>query len=103
MSKLTVMVVGAEHTKGLAKKDDRPYDFASVSYLKQAQGWSNDKGASTVVGLEVAKIDMDNTNPSLMNAFREIASALPCTLELTLALNPNNPQRNWVSDIKVVS
>nr|MBF4337474.1 hypothetical protein [Vibrio anguillarum] len=51
MGKLTVVVIGCEHSKGLAKATNKPYDFALVNYLKPNEGWSSDKGSCLAFGL----------------------------------------------------
>lgn len=101
MSKLTAVIIGAEHAQGLSKKDNKPYNFANVYYLKQRKAWSNDKGASQVVGAEQASIEM-NPSPALLEQFKTIEAQLPCEVELHLDINPENPQRNWVVDFQIL-
>ncbi|MBF4410612.1 hypothetical protein EA831_22570, partial [Vibrio anguillarum] len=50
MGKLTVVVIGCEHSKGLAKVTNKPYDFAQVNYLKPNEGWNSEKGSCLAFG-----------------------------------------------------
>ena len=56
---LTVTVIGCEHSQGLSKKDDRPYNFALVNYLAPNEGWKSEKGACEAVGLDKKQIAMN--------------------------------------------
>jgi len=98
---LTVTVIGCEHSQGLSKKDDRPYNFALVNYLAPNEGWKSEKGACEAVGLDKKQIAM-NPNPSLVMAFKELESQFPMMCELHLDADPQNPARNIVVDIKPV-
>ena len=99
MGKLTVTVIGCEHSQGLAKANDKPYNFAQVTYLKQNQGWNSSKGSCNAFGLKVEKIAM-LTSPALLNEFQKLANNFPLLCELSLDADPENPQRNIVVDIK---
>ncbi|NOI60645.1 hypothetical protein [Vibrio coralliilyticus] len=99
---LTVVVIGCEHSQGLSKKDDRPYNFAQVNYLASNEGWKSEKGECKPVGLVQKQIAM-NPNPSLVAAFKELETQFPMTCELHLDADPQNPARNIVVDIKPVS
>ncbi len=101
MSKLTVVVIGCEHAQGLSKKDDSPYNFAQVNFLAKNEGWSSTKGSCKGVGMTQKQIQM-NPSPQLVAAFEQIAPKFPCQCELTLEVDPSNPQRNHVVDVKVV-
>lgn len=98
---ITVFVIGVEHAQGLSKKDNKPYNFSSVHYLVPRRGWSNEKGASQVLGKEVETISM-NPTPELFEQFKNIESHMPCLVELYLEVNPERMQRNWVIDMKPV-
>ncbi|KJY82420.1 hypothetical protein TW81_13485 [Vibrio galatheae] len=96
---LTVIVIGCEHSQGLSKKDDRPYNFAQVNYLGANDGWKSDKGACEAVGLKLKQIAM-SPNPSLVAEFKKLADQFPLQAELHLDVDPDNPSRNIVVDIK---
>ncbi len=99
---ITVFVIGVEHSQGLSKKDNKPYNFANVHYLIPRRGWANEKGASQVLGKQSEAISM-NPMPDLFQQFRNIESQMPCLVELHLDVDPENMQRNWVVDIKPVN
>ncbi len=101
MSKLTVVVIGCEHAQGLSKKDDKPYNFAQVNYLAPNEGWKSEKGSCKAVGLVGRQIQM-NPDPQLVAAFQEIQDQFPVTCDLILDIDPSNPQRNHVVDVKVI-
>ncbi|MDA0148339.1 hypothetical protein [Vibrio sp. LaRot3] len=101
MSKLTVIVIGCEHSQGLSKKDDRPYNFAQVNYLAPNEGWKSEKGACNAVGLVQKQIQM-NPSPSLVAEFQKLNDQFPMQCELHLDVDPSNPQRNHVVDIKAL-
>lgn len=96
---LKVIVTGCEHSQGLSKKDDTPYNFAVVNYLAPNKGWKNDKGACTAVGLSQKQISM-NPNPALVAEFQKLSDQFPMMVELHLDADPENPARNQVVDIK---
>jgi hypothetical protein len=98
---LTVVVIGCEHSQGLSKKDDKPYNFAQVNYLAPNRGWSSDKGACQAVGLDKKQIAM-SPNPSLVSVFKGLEDEFPLLCELSLDADPENPARNIVVDIKPV-
>ncbi|RJX72803.1 hypothetical protein DZ860_06500 [Vibrio sinensis] len=97
MSKLTVVVTGCEHSQGLSKKDDKPYNFAVVNYLATNEGWTSQKGSCTAVGMTQKQISM-NPSPQLVAEFQKLQFPIQC--ELQLGVDPQNPQRNQVVDIK---
>ncbi len=96
---LKVVVIGCEHSQGLSKKDDRPYNFAQVNYLGKNDGWTSQKGQCEAVGLTLKQIAMA-PNPSLVAVFKNMADEFPLMCELTLDADPQNPARNIVVDIK---
>lgn len=101
MSKISAFVIGCEHSKGLSKGSNRPYDYAVVNYLGKNDGWTQSaQGQCTRVGLEQKKITMCNTNPSLLAEFQKLEVQFPLECDLVLDIDPNNPQKNWVVDIK---
>lgn len=99
---LTVIVIGCEHSQGLSKKDDKPYNFAQVNYLAPNEGWTSEKGACKAVGLDKKQIAM-SPNPSLVAEFEKLKEKFPMMCELHLDVDPSNPSRNIVVDIKPVS
>ncbi|WP_159656613.1 hypothetical protein [Vibrio atypicus] len=98
---LTVIVIGCEHSQGLSKKDDTPYNFAQVNYLASNEGWKSAKGQCKASGLTQKQIAM-SPNPALVAQFIEMAPEFPCKCELVLDADPQNPARNIVVDIKPV-
>lgn len=101
---IRAIVLGFEHSKGLSKANDRPYDYAVVNYLGQNDGWTqSQKGTCTRVGLMQKTIAMRNDNPSLFAEFSKLEGKYPIELELELGLNPNDLQKNWVVDFKIVT
>lgn len=96
---LTVTVIGCEHSQGLSKKDDRPYNFAVVNYLAPNDGWTSEKGACEAVGLTQKQIAM-SPNPSLVAEFKKLEGGFPMMADLHLDVDPSNPSRNIVVDIK---
>ncbi|NVJ57999.1 MAG: hypothetical protein HWE19_16715 [Vibrionaceae bacterium] len=96
---LKVTVIGCEHSQGLSKKDDRPYNFAVVNYLAPNEGWKSEKGQCTPVGLVQKQIAM-NPNPALVAEFAKLTDQFPLMCELDLDADPQNPARNIVVDIK---
>lgn len=96
---LTVIVIGCEHSQGLSKKDDRPYNFAMVNYLADNKGWNSEKGQCQAVGLDKKQIAM-SPNPSLVAEFKKLESQFPLMCELHLDADPDNPARNIVVDVK---
>ncbi|EGU47026.1 hypothetical protein ACRZ5S_18775 [Vibrio scophthalmi] len=101
MSKLVVIVIGCEHSQGLSKKDNKPYNFATVNYLGANDGWTSEKGSCTAVGFDKKQISM-NPSPALVAEFQKLASQFPLQCELHLDVDPQNPQRNHVVDIKLI-
>ncbi|MGO2498415.1 MAG: hypothetical protein ACTH6I_10370 [Vibrio litoralis] len=98
---LKVVVIGCEHSQGLSKNGDKPYNFAQVSYLAPNEGWTSQKGSCSAVGLTQKQIAM-NPKPELFSAFASMESEFPCMAELILDIDPSNPQRNYVVDIKLI-
>ncbi len=98
---LKVTVIGCEHSSGLSKRDDKPYNFAQVNYLAKNEGWKSDKGSCTAYGLGVKQIAM-STNPALLAQFAKLEEQFPCLCELSLDCDPQNPARNIVVDIKIL-
>ncbi len=96
---LTVTVIGCEHSSGLSKRDDKPYNFAQVNYLAKNEGWKSEKGSCTAYGLAVKQIAMI-PEPALLAQFASIQEQFPCLCELALDADPQNPARNIVVDIK---
>ncbi|GAL13886.1 hypothetical protein JCM19233_4893 [Vibrio astriarenae] len=96
---LKVMVIGVEHSKGLSKANDKPYDFAQVNYLAPNEGWQSTKGSCKAVGLDKKTIAM-STQPELFAAFAQLDYPVMC--ELSLDCDPANPQRNHVVDVKPI-
>ncbi|MCY9803350.1 hypothetical protein OTK51_07875 [Vibrio scophthalmi] len=101
MSKLQVIVIGCEHSQGLSKKDDTPYNFALVNYLAPNKGWKSAKGACNAVGFDRQQIQM-NPSPALVAEFKKLEDVFPLLCELHLDVDPENPQRNHVVDIKLI-
>ncbi|WP_158147699.1 hypothetical protein [Vibrio cincinnatiensis] len=101
MGKLTVTVIGCEHSQGLSKSNDKPYNFALVNYLKPNQGWNSQKGSCTAYGLKSDHIAM-LTTPSLLSEFQKLSTQFPLLCDLILDADPENPQRNIVVDIKPI-
>lgn len=99
MGKITVIVIGCEHSKGLAKVTNKPYDFAMANYLKPNEGWNSEKGRCTPYGFIQEQISM-STNPSLLVEFQKLQDKFPLVCDLMLDADPSNPQRNIVVDIK---
>ncbi len=98
---LKVVVIGCEHSQGLSKKNDTPYNFAQVNYLAQNQGWNSEKGQCKAIGLTVQQIAM-NPTPALLAEFNKLESQFPMKCELMLDADPQNPARNIVVDIKTL-
>ncbi|CAK4075883.1 hypothetical protein [Vibrio sp. 16] len=96
---LTVIVIGCEHSQGLSKKDDTPYNFAQVNYLAVNEGWKSAKGQCEAKGLTQKQIAM-SPNPSLVAEFGKLNEKFPLMCELSLDADPQNPARNIVVDIK---
>ncbi|CAH8190953.1 RstB phage-related integrase [Vibrio aestuarianus] len=101
MGKLTVLVIGCEHSQGLSKANDKPYDFAMVNYLKPNDGWTSQKGSCNAYGLMQEKISM-TPSVALLTEFDKLQSKFPLMCDLILNADPTNPQRNIVVDIKPV-
>lgn len=99
MGKLTVLVIGCEHSQGLSKSNDKPYNFAMVNYLKPNEGWNSQKGSCNAYGLMQEKIAMTVTG-GLLSEFEKLESQFPLMCDLILDADPSNPQRNIVVDIK---
>lgn len=96
---LKVVVIGCEHSSGLSKRDDKPYNFAQVNYLAKNEGWKSEKGSCSAYGLTVKQIAM-MPDASLLAQFATIQDQFPCECELILDADPQNPARNIVVDIK---
>ncbi|MGR5413055.1 hypothetical protein ACPV52_09905 [Vibrio astriarenae] len=96
---LKVMVIGVEHAQGLSKANDKPYNFAQVNYLATNEGWESQKGSCKALGFEVKNISM-STQPELFAAFSQLEFPLMC--DLVLDCDPQNPQRNYVVDVKPI-
>lgn len=59
---ITVVVAGCEHSVGLSKKDDTPYNFAQLNILTPNQGWKSAKGQCKAYGLAQRQMPM-SANP----------------------------------------
>lgn len=97
---LTVIVAGCEHSQGLSKKDDTPYNFAQLNYLVPNQGWKSAKGVCKAYGLTQKQMPMA-ASPALLIEFDKIQNQFPVKCVLTLEPDPENPQRNLVTDFKI--
>jgi hypothetical protein len=95
---LIVVVAGCEHSVGLSKKDDTPYNFAQLNYLVPNTGWKSAKGHCKAYGLTQKQMSM-SANPTLLAEFDKIQFPARCVL--TLEPDPENPQRNLVTDFKL--
>ncbi|MCZ4294502.1 hypothetical protein [Vibrio sinaloensis] len=96
---LSVIVIGCEHSQGLSKKDDTPYNFAQVNYLAHNEGWKSAKGQCNAIGMTQKQIAM-NPNPALIAEFDKLKDKFPMLCELRLDADPQRPDRNIVVDIK---
>lgn len=96
---LTVIVIGCEHSKGMSKKDDTPYNFAQVNYLATNEGWNSAKGQCKAYGMTQKQIAM-NPMPELLAEFDKLKDKFPMRCELHLDADPQRPDRNIVVDIK---
>ena len=96
---LKVIVIGCEHSQGLSKKDDTPYNFAQVNYLASNEGWKSAKGQCNAVGQTQKQIAM-NPDTLLIAEFSKLKDRFPLLCELSLDADPQNPARNIVVDIK---
>ncbi len=97
---ITVVVAGCEHSVGLSKKDDTPYNFAQLNILTPNQGWKSAKGQCKAYGLAQRQMPM-SANPALLAEFDKIQNQFPVKCVLTLEPDPENPQRNLVTDFKI--
>lgn len=100
MSDLTrVTVLGATHMKGVSAKNGRPYDFATFSYLVDAESNSTDSFERTVAGLDVLQVPAIDKNLVIKLSFAGLT--FPCQLDLSIAPDPKNLSRNIVKDFVV--
>lgn len=88
---IKVHVIGAVHMSGVSNKGaGSPYDFAQVSYLSPSQPLNTANCTRTVAGLEPVTINL--SEKSLVTRLQSLA--FPCELNLELAPDPLNVQRN---------
>lgn len=88
---IKVFVIGALHMAGISQKGQgSAYDFAQVSYLVPSQPLNNANCTRTVAGLEPITINL--SEKSLVNRLQSLS--FPCELNLELAPDPLNVQRN---------
>ncbi|BDU45851.1 hypothetical protein [Vibrio nigripulchritudo] len=101
-NKVTLTVLGFEHSSGISKQQ-RPYDFAKLNVLKKNDGWTQSaNGQCTRIGLMQDQLDMCHTNQTLLTELAKLEGQFPLELECHIDLNPDNLQRNWVVDFKVI-
>lgn len=99
---ISAIVLGYEHSKGISKSSDKPYDYAVLNYLGKNDGWTkSEKGSCSRLGLEQKKIALCNTNPTLFAELAKLEGQFPIKLDLVLDTDPNNIQKNWVVDFKL--
>lgn len=98
MSNLTrVTVLGATHMKGISAKG--PYDFATFSYLVDAESRSSSNMELTVAGLNVLQVSALNKDLVLKLSFAGLT--FPCELDLDISPDPKNLTRNVVKDFVI--
>lgn len=101
MSSLKVTVIGVVMGNGVSTKSGspKPYQFGNVQYLVPAKPFSNENTNIQRTGKEVKEINFE-FGQALFEQFTTII--YPAFLELELNADPDNPQRNIVTDFKVI-
>ena len=103
MAKLqNVIVIGAKFGTGTSTKSGspKPYQFANVSYLKNAESFQNEQHNIQMAGYDVQELS------TLFDAalFERFKSQCPFgqKVHLMLVADPQNPSRNIVVDFELV-
>lgn len=98
-----IIVVSAKLGNGTSNKSGspKPYQFANVTYLKNAESFVNDQHNIQMVGFDAQEINMLFDNA----LFEKFKASCPFgrTVDLILDADPQNPSRNVVVDFKVIN
>ncbi len=103
MAKLqNVIVIGAKMGNGTSSKSGspKPYQFANVTYLKNAESFVNEQHNIQMVGYDTQELSIVND----INLFERFKNECPFgkPVHLVLDADPQNPSRNIVIDFELV-
>ncbi len=97
-----VIVIGAKLGTGTSNKSGtpKPYQFANVTYLKNAEPFQNEQHNIQMAGYDTQEINMIFDN----NLFVQFRDTCPfgTPVNLILDADPQNPSRNVVVDFEVI-
>lgn len=103
MAKLqNVIVIGAKIGNGTSNKSGspKPYSFANVTYLKNAESFTNDQHNIQMTGYDTQELSIVN-DINLFNRFKD-SCPFGQPVHLILDADPQNPSRNIVTDFELV-
>ena len=97
-----VTVIATKFGSGTSNKSGqpKPYKFANVSYLKQAEDFINDHHNIQCAGFEVKEVNM-SFDQALYQKFRTNCP-FGQPVNLILDADPENPARNVVTDFEII-
>ena len=103
MAKLqNIIVIGAKFGSGTSTKSGspKPYQFANVTYLKNAESFANEQHNIQMAGYDTQEINTLFDN----NLFERFKNDCPFgqPVHLILDADPQNPSRNIVVDFELV-
>ena len=103
MAKLqNIIVIGAKFGSGTSNKSGspKPYQFANVTYLKNAESFQNEQHNIQMAGFDTQELST-LFDANLFERFKkECPFGQP--VHLLLDADPQNPSRNIVTDFELV-
>lgn len=98
-----VTVIAAKMGSGISKKSGspKPYQFANVTYLKQAEDYINDDHNIQSSGFDTREVNMAFNKDIYLKFKNSCPFGQP--VDLILDADPENPARNVVVDFQLVS
>lgn len=92
---MQVMVIKAEHAKGVAKATQKDYEMCLLTIGTPAESYSGPNRVSIANGLKVEEVPLD------VNAFEQFRNVkLPAMLDIVIEPDPRNFRRNVVTGIR---
>ena len=97
-----IVILSVKLGSGTSSKSGspKPYQFANVTYLKQAKNFENDQHNIQIAGFDIQEVNM----PYDVGLYTEFKNNCPflVPVNLTLDADPENPARNIVSGFELI-
>ncbi|WP_192890636.1 hypothetical protein [Vibrio bathopelagicus] len=106
---MKLVLLGGTYSKGISKKDGKPYEMAEIYYGKKPRSWKTEKGECISFGFGVGEVnDGKIEKPQMAFVYSSEllkkceTTAFPVFADVVLEPNPEDPNKNLIVDFSVI-